>query len=115
MRQFIVEVWQNFRDNHKRMTLLKRQAEKIIHRKQHRHRGAIFGKMCHVLSLETLWLKQVRYEICIGLREDVFNNFKSYVKYCKTKRLIRYNRYASFFEEAKKGLVARQTFYSEID
>lgn len=58
----------------------------------------MFAKMRHVLRLEQLWLKEVRYQFAYGLREQAVDALKTYVKYRRVKYAVKMNRYKHFLQ-----------------
>ena len=60
------------------------------------------GKMKRVLTMERLWLKEVRYQFAYAIREQAFSAMKVHVKYSHVRRLLRFNRYVALIKELSK-------------
>ena len=51
--------------------------------------------MRQVLKFESLWLKEVRYQFAFGLREEVFDCLKMYLKYRRVQNARKMTKYAA--------------------
>ena len=58
-------------------------------------------KCRQVLRLEALWLQDVQYQFTYGLREEVFENFKMFLKYSRVKNARKLQQYDKFVRRAK--------------
>jgi len=50
--------------------------------------------MQHVLRLEQLWLKEVRYQFAFSIREQALSALKTHVKYRRVKYARKMKKYA---------------------
>jgi hypothetical protein len=52
--------------------------------------------MRKVLAGEREWLRQVQYELTVGLREEAIQGWKSFVKYQRVRRNRKLSLYSLF-------------------
>ena len=61
------------------------------------YKKLILGRMRKVLEFEAIWIKEVRYQFAYRLREEAFASIQLNVKYARTRRLLKMNRYRELF------------------
>ena len=62
----------------------------------------LLTKMRQVLKFEARWLKEVRYQFAFGLREEVFDCMKMFVKYKRVMNARKMTKGAAFLRQLKR-------------
>ena len=68
----------------------------MVHERNLHLKRTILDRIQRVLHSEAAWLDQVRYELSVGMREEVINAWKLYVKYQRVRRNRVMNQYSLF-------------------